>query len=62
MTFIILGFAFIPLLQLILIIFNTRQEFPISIDRSTTVLVRFFVMSWPENQGFFYFLFPKHCK
>ena len=31
MTFIILGFTFIPLLQLILIIFNTGLEFPVSI-------------------------------
>ena len=44
MTFIILGFAFIPLLQLILTIFNTGQEFPISIDRLMTVSVRFFVI------------------
>ena len=43
MTFISLGFAFIPLLQLILTICNTGQEFPISIDRSTTILVQFFV-------------------
>ena len=42
MTFISLGFAFIPFLQFILTIFNTRQESPVSVDRSTTNSVQFY--------------------
>ena len=41
MTFISLGFAFIPFLQFILTIFNTGQESPVSVDRSTTTWVQF---------------------
>ena len=41
MTFISLGFAFILFLQFILTIFNTRQESPVSVDRSTTNSVQF---------------------
>ena len=43
MTFISLGFAFIPFLRFILTIFNTGQESPVSVGRSTTILVQFFV-------------------
>ena len=41
MTFISLGFAFIPFLQFILTIFNIEQESPVFIDRSTANLVQF---------------------
>ena len=43
MTFISLGFAVIPFLRFILTIFNTGQESPVSVDRSTTIFCSIFV-------------------